>query len=69
MRPSSREYLSANVSYSREQRHYHAIALDWRGRWVRLSVSPYSGRVTDRDYLYANNYRYRDRYRDSYYGY
>ena len=55
-----------NVSYSRAQRHYHAVALDWRGRWVRLSVSPYSGRVTDRDYLYAS---YRDRYRRRYYDY
>jgi hypothetical protein len=52
-----------NVSYSRYYRAYRADARDWRGYRVRLTVSPYSGRVISaRIVSYSRPYRRRDYY-------
>jgi hypothetical protein len=57
-----------DVRYSRRDRHYHAIANDTLGSTFRLSISAYSGRVVDRQYLYGPQYRRYDRdYYDRYY--
>jgi hypothetical protein len=53
-----------NLQYSRYQRAYRADARDWRGYRVRLTVSPYSGRV-----LRARILAYNRPYGRDYYGY
>ena len=57
-----------DVRYSRRSGHYHAVANDTLGSTFRLSVSAYSGRVTNREYLYGPQYRtYNRDYYDRYY--
>jgi hypothetical protein len=61
-----------DVRYSRRKGHYRAIAYDVYGNRYRLSISPYSGHVINREYLEGSQdrdaeYGYDRDYYDRYY--